>query len=79
MKQRKTDIWLVIKHIEKKYVFTKYFDTDFEKDKYKRTALLHSIRGGHIKIVSFLLTKGAEFAMMNSWSMSRKDTSFKGT
>ena len=32
-----------------------------KKDKYKRTALLHAVRGGQLKIVSYLLTKGAEF------------------
>ena len=36
MKQKKTDIWLTIKNIEKGFTFTKYFDTEFEKDKYKR-------------------------------------------
>ena len=36
MKQRKTNIWLAIKNIEKNYTFFKYFDTEFEKDKYKR-------------------------------------------
>lgn len=35
-KQNKTSIWLVIKNIEKGFTFTKYFDTEFEKDKYKR-------------------------------------------
>ena len=34
-KKRKTDIWLTIKNIEKGFTFTKYFDTEFEKDKYK--------------------------------------------
>ena len=36
MKQKKTNIWLVIKNKEKGFTFTKYFDTEFEKDKYKR-------------------------------------------
>lgn len=35
MKQ-KSNIWLTIKNIEKGFTFTKYFDTEFEKDKYKR-------------------------------------------
>ena len=34
--KKKTDIWLTIKNIEKGFTFTKYFDTEFEKDKYKR-------------------------------------------
>ena len=29
-------IWLVIKNTKKKFTFTKYFETEFEKDKYKR-------------------------------------------
>ena len=29
-------IWLVLYNKEKKNYFTKYFDTEFEKDKYKR-------------------------------------------
>ena len=29
-------IWLVIKNKTKGYTFTKYFETEFEKDKYKR-------------------------------------------
>ena len=29
-------IWLVIYNISEKYTFTKYFDTEFEKDKFKR-------------------------------------------
>jgi hypothetical protein len=33
---KKTDIWLVIKNKDKGFTFTKYFDTEFEKDKYKR-------------------------------------------
>ena len=36
MKQKKTKIWLTIKNIEKGFTYTKYFDTEFEKDKYKR-------------------------------------------
>lgn len=32
----KTKIWLVIRNTEKNFTFTKYFDTEFEKDKYKR-------------------------------------------
>lgn len=36
MKQKKTNIWLTIKNIEKNFTFTKYFETEFEKDKYKR-------------------------------------------
>jgi len=35
-KKKKTDIWLTIKNIDKGFTFTKYFDTEFEKDKYKR-------------------------------------------
>lgn len=34
--QKKTNIWLVIKNVEKNFTFTKYFDTEYEKDKYKR-------------------------------------------
>ena len=29
-------IWLVIMNTEKNFTYTKYFDTEFEKDKYKR-------------------------------------------
>lgn len=36
MKQKKTNIWLTIKNIEKGFTFTKYFDTEFQKDKFKR-------------------------------------------
>lgn len=36
MKQKKTKIWLTIKNMEKGFIFTKYFETEFEKDKYKR-------------------------------------------
>lgn len=36
MKQKKTDIWLTIKNTEKNFTFVKYFETEFEKDKYKR-------------------------------------------
>lgn len=36
MKQKKTNIWLTIKNIEKGFTFTKYFETEWEKDKYKR-------------------------------------------
>ena len=36
MKQKKTNIWLTIKNIEKGYTFTKYFETEYEKDKFKR-------------------------------------------
>lgn len=36
MKQKKTKIWLTIKNIEKNFTFTKYFETEYEKDKYKR-------------------------------------------
>ena len=35
-KQKKTNIWLTIKNLNKGYTFTKYFDTEWEKDKYKR-------------------------------------------
>lgn len=35
-KQKKTNIWLFIKNTEKNFTFTKYFETEFEKDKYKR-------------------------------------------
>lgn len=34
--KKKTDIWLVLKNTDKNFTFTKYFDTEFEKDKYKR-------------------------------------------
>ena len=37
-----------------------------KKDKFKRTPLLHSVRGGQLKIASFLLTKGAEFDLPDS-------------
>ena len=37
-----------------------------KKDKFKRTALLHAVRGGQLKIVSYLLTKGAEFEQADS-------------
>lgn len=36
MKQKKTNIWLFIKNTEKGFTFTKYFETEWEKDKYKR-------------------------------------------
>ena len=29
-------IWLVIKNIKKKFQYVKYFETEWEKDKYKR-------------------------------------------
>ena len=29
-------IWLVIMNLNKKYKYFKYFETEFEKDKYKR-------------------------------------------
>ena len=35
-KKKKTGIWLTIKNIDKGFTFTKYFDTEWEKDKYKR-------------------------------------------
>lgn len=35
-RQRKTKIWLVIRNIDKGFTFTKYFETEAEKDKYKR-------------------------------------------
>ena len=35
-KKKKTNIWLYIKNTEKNFFFTKYFDTQFEKDKHKR-------------------------------------------
>lgn len=35
-KQKKTNIWLTIKNIEKGFTFVKYFETEAEKDKYKR-------------------------------------------
>ena len=34
--QKKSNIWLVIKNVEKNFTFTKYFETEFEKDKYKK-------------------------------------------
>ena len=37
-----------------------------KKDKFKRTALLHSIRAGNIKIASYLITKGAEYEQADS-------------
>lgn len=36
MKQKKTNIWLTIKNIEKGFTFTKYFETEFEKDNFKK-------------------------------------------
>lgn len=33
---KKTNIWLFIKNTEKGFTFTKYFETEWEKDKYKR-------------------------------------------
>ena len=36
MKQKKTKIWLTIKNIDKGFTFTKYFETEYEKDKFKR-------------------------------------------
>lgn len=36
MKSKKTKIWLTIKNIEKNFTFTKYFETEYEKDKFKR-------------------------------------------
>lgn len=36
MKQMKTNIWLTIKNTEKNFTFVKYFETEYEKDKYKR-------------------------------------------
>jgi hypothetical protein len=36
VKQRKSKYWLAIKNIEKNYTFFKYFETESEKDKYKR-------------------------------------------
>ena len=36
MKSQKTNIWLTIKNVEKGFTFVKYFETEFEKDKYKR-------------------------------------------
>ena len=35
-RKEKTNIWLTIKNIEKGFTFTKYFETEFQKDKYKR-------------------------------------------
>ena len=35
-KKKKTGIWLTIKNIDKGFTFTKYFETEWEKDKYKR-------------------------------------------
>ena len=29
-------IWLVIKNTKKGFTYTKYFETEFEKDKYKK-------------------------------------------
>ena len=37
-----------------------------KKDKFKRSPLLHAVRGGQLKIASYLLTKGAEFALADS-------------
>lgn len=35
-KKKRTNIWLTIKNLNKGFTFTKYFDTEFEKDKFKR-------------------------------------------
>ena len=35
-KKKKTNIWLTIKNTEKNFTFVKYFDSEYEKDKYKR-------------------------------------------
>ena len=35
-KKKKTGIWLTIKNTDKGFTFTKYFETEWEKDKYKR-------------------------------------------
>lgn len=34
--KEKTKIWLLIRNKEKKFSYFKYFETGFEKDKYKR-------------------------------------------
>ena len=34
--KEKTKIWLLIRNKEKKFSYFKYFETEFEKDKYKR-------------------------------------------
>ena len=34
--KEKTKIWLLIRNKEKKFSYFKYFDTEHEKDKYKR-------------------------------------------
>ena len=34
--KKRTNIWLTIKNLNKGFTFTKYFDTEFEKDKFKR-------------------------------------------
>ena len=34
-KQRKTSIWLLIMNKEKHFSYFKYFDTEYEKDKFK--------------------------------------------
>lgn len=31
-----TKIWLVVKNKSKGFTYTKYFETEYEKDKYKR-------------------------------------------
>ena len=36
MKQKKSNIWLVLKNLTKNFTYTKYFETEYEKDKYKR-------------------------------------------
>ena len=36
MKQEKSNIWLLIYNRDKHYQYFKYFETEFEKDKYKR-------------------------------------------
>lgn len=35
-KRKKTNIWLTIKNVDKGFTFTKYFETEYEKDKFKR-------------------------------------------
>ena len=34
--KEKTKIWLLIRNKEKKFSYFKYFETEFDKDKYKR-------------------------------------------
>ena len=36
MKKKRTNIWLLIKNTKDNYSYFKYFETEFEKDTFKR-------------------------------------------